>query len=285
MSWTPVSLLQGPYLVHREEKTHSLFSVWLQKTAAMANKNTAQGTQMATHTAAAIVVWNVSHTGAQEKRGWFNWWYNSEIERQRSDWGEAEDVMIYHLSRLVLTLSSATPHISNYMIQQQQSKNFICIIVQQHILNLTALAMSIHLGFDQGLGQLWGGNSWYLTIFKQKMHCLVCSWFGIFWACLHFSPVCFWTGETGKESQCCGSFFRPYSLDHTKSPFWGRHFMCSVAHSTGEKDLPCLCLFRVFWMIFMLLLVESRDLLYCSSEMLSGRPLWQQLHFTCILHG
>lgn len=60
----------------------------------MANKNTAQGTQMATRTAAAIVVWNVSHDGAQDKRGGFGWSYNAEIERQGSSWGEAEDGMI-----------------------------------------------------------------------------------------------------------------------------------------------------------------------------------------------
>lgn len=45
------------------KRPFSLLSAWLTKTAQMANKNTAQGTKMATRMAAAIVVWNVSHDG------------------------------------------------------------------------------------------------------------------------------------------------------------------------------------------------------------------------------
>lgn len=72
------SLQQGPY---RGEKTLSLFSVWLPKTAIMANKNTARGNQMATRTAAPIVVWNISHDEAQDGTGELYGWHNNETER------------------------------------------------------------------------------------------------------------------------------------------------------------------------------------------------------------
>lgn len=46
----------------------SLYSVWLPKTASTANKNTAQGAQIATCAATAIVVLTVSHDETQEKQ-------------------------------------------------------------------------------------------------------------------------------------------------------------------------------------------------------------------------
>lgn len=75
------------------EKTLSPFSVWLLKTAPMANKNSAQGTQMAAHTAAAIAVWNVSHEIRQERRiQWTRqpWSWKTRFRLRRC----AEDVMI-----------------------------------------------------------------------------------------------------------------------------------------------------------------------------------------------
>lgn len=47
----------------------------------MANKNTAQGNQMATRTAAPIVVWNISHDEAQDGTGGLDGWHNNETER------------------------------------------------------------------------------------------------------------------------------------------------------------------------------------------------------------
>lgn len=49
---------------------------------------------MATRTAAAIVVLNVSHDGAQYGRGGLDGWHNTEPERQGSDWGKADDAVM-----------------------------------------------------------------------------------------------------------------------------------------------------------------------------------------------
>lgn len=108
------------------------------------------------------------------------------------------------------------------------------------------------------------GNQRYLNIFKLKTHCL--AWH-LFEPAFISVQSAFGGGETGKESQCCGSFFRPYSLDHTKSPFWRRHFMCCAAGGAGKKDL--LCLFRT--VLDDVHALTGRDWIYCSWEILSGR--------------
>lgn len=64
-----------------------------QKTAPMANKNTTQGTQMATRTTAAIVVWNVSHEFRQERRIRWMTQPRSWETRVRLRWC-ADDIMI-----------------------------------------------------------------------------------------------------------------------------------------------------------------------------------------------
>lgn len=75
------------------KKALSPFSVCLLKTTLMANKNTAQGIQMATRTVVAIVVWNVSHDLSQERRiRWMTQPWNWETG-VRLRWC-AEDVMI-----------------------------------------------------------------------------------------------------------------------------------------------------------------------------------------------
>lgn len=62
-------------------------------------------------------------------------------------------------------------------------------------------------------------------------------------------------GVAGKESQHCGSFFRSYSLDHTKSPFVREAFYVLCVRRRSRKR------FTAFRLEVVLLLGEAADLL------------------------
>lgn len=90
---------------------------------------------MATRTAAAVVVWNGSHDGAQDRRAGFDGWHNPETERQGSEWGDADDVMISVMTVCILLKKNkyfCNPAYFKKVIQPPQPNNLICVIVLQH---------------------------------------------------------------------------------------------------------------------------------------------------------
>lgn len=104
-----------------------------------------------------------------------------------------------------------------------------------------------------------GGKPWYLTIFDLKMYCYFELGLAFFEPAFISVQSAFRQRKQEKSHSAAVHSSGPYSLDHTKSPFWGRHFMCCVVGSAGEKDL--LCLFGTVLDAVHALLVEAVDLL------------------------
>lgn len=123
--------------------------------------------------------------------------------------------------------------ISRNKIQLQQSNNFICIIVQQHILNLTTLAMSTHLDkFEEGIADIWP----YLN--KKSI-----AWFVLGLA--FFGPALILVQSAfrqGKQEKSHGAAV--HSSGHIHLTTQRAHFegdiLCVVWHAAQAKKIYCV---------------------------------------------